>query len=101
MSRSLIFLLLLSCQSKHQHVDLWSAAELLKDLQDKGETLPCVSDPALSLRVLWPKLDKTPMPVDHRCQNDKTKCIAEAKKEFCESEILEDIEREKDLFKLP
>jgi hypothetical protein len=91
----------LSCQTHQPTVDIWSAGELFKELQDKGETLPCVSDPALYLRVLWPKLDKLPMPKDHLCQKNPEQCIREAKQNFCESELLEDIEREKDLFKIP
>lgn len=101
MSRSLTFLLLLSCQSQSTSVDIWSAGQLLKDLQDKGETLPCVADPALYLRVLWPKLEKSPMPESHLCQKNSQQCISEAKKDFCDSELLEEIEREKDQFTIP
>lgn len=91
----------MSCQTHQPKVDIWNAGELLKDLQDKGETLPCVADPALYLRVLWPKLDKSPMPKEHSCIKERTKCIEEAKKEFCESELLEEIELEKEQFKIP
>lgn len=91
----------MSCQSSPDKVDIWSAGELFKELQDKGETLPCVSEPALYLRVLWPKLDKSPMPKEHRCLKERAKCIEEAKKDFCESELLEVIELEKEQFKIP
>ena len=101
MSRTLILFLMLSCQSKTSSVDIWSAAELLEELHDKRQTLPCVSDPALYIRVLWPQLDKSPMPANHLCKTNSEQCIQEAKKDFCQSEILKEIEREKEAFMIP
>jgi hypothetical protein len=101
MPRTLILFLLLSCQPKSSSLDIWSAAELLEDLHDKGQTLPCVSDPALYIRVLWPQLDKSPMPEDHFCKKNHALCIQEAKKAFCQSDILKEIESEKEAFMIP
>ncbi len=101
---ALLLLFTVSCQQRPV-VKVPEAVLLFVQLSNHGETVPCVSDNFLELRVLRPRLEALGSEAVEReaelCRSEGEACIARLKRDYCDSALAAEVARERKDFSVP